>query len=140
MVEIPAFYRIFFLYIDPLVCLSGIYVLFFDHATYLTSSVPHAIPVKTIDPLTRYLLTALGSYCLCIFGIQIFLLRQFLDIKIWRIVMFSILLTDLSLLYGVYATDPKGFCDVGGWTSGDWTNNGILLTVIGIRSSFLLGI
>jgi len=140
MSDIPTFYRIFFLYIDPLICLSGIYVLFFDHATYLASGVPHAITVDAIDPLTQYLLAALGSYALCIFGIQVLLLRQFPDIKIWRIVMFSILMTDLGLLYGVYAVDPQGFWDIGRWTSGDWTNNGILCTVIGIRSCFLLGV
>ncbi|KAG4440859.1 hypothetical protein IFR05_003672 [Cadophora sp. M221] len=138
MADIPAFYRIFFLYIDPLICLSGIYVLFFDHATYLANGIPHAISVDVVDPLAHFLLVALGSYALCIFGIQILLLRQFPDLKIWKIIMFSILSTDLGLLYGVYAADPRGFWDIGGWTSGDWTNNVILFTVATIRSLFLL--
>ena len=54
--------------------------------------------------------------------------------------MFGILLTDLGLLYGVYVGDPEGFVNVAGWESGDWTNIGILGTVIAIRSAFLLGI
>ncbi|KAL2060143.1 hypothetical protein VTL71DRAFT_9965 [Oculimacula yallundae] len=138
MAAIPAFYRMFFLYIDPLLCLSGIYVLFFDHATYLDSGVPHGLSKSSIDPLARYLMNALGSYSLTILGIQILLLHRFSEVKIWRVIQFSILLADLGLLYGVYATDPLGFWDLGSWTSGDWTNNGILLAVAAIRSLFLL--
>jgi hypothetical protein len=33
MARIPLLYRIFFLYIDPIICLSGIYLFFFDHHT-----------------------------------------------------------------------------------------------------------
>ncbi|KAL5319171.1 hypothetical protein ACEPPN_012220 [Leptodophora sp. 'Broadleaf-Isolate-01'] len=145
MANIPIFYRIFFLYIDPLICLIGVYTYFFDHATFIESGTPHSISATVADtqhlsPLEQFLLPALGSYALCIFGIQILLLHQFHDVKIWRIVMFSILLTDLGLSYVVYSADPLGFWDVRGWTGGDWTNNGILGAVIAIRTAFLLGI
>lgn len=144
MSKIPILYRIFFLYIDPLVCLLGIYTFFFDHPIYIKNGTPRSlsstIPNQNLTPLETFLLSALGSYSLCIFGIQILLLHQFHDVKIWRIVMFSILLTDLGLLYTVYSVDPTAFWDVGGWTSGDWSNNGILGVVIAIRSAFLLGV
>ncbi len=145
MTRIPIFYRIFFLYIDPLLCLSGIYIFFFDHPTYIASGTPHSISVdisnpSILSPLERYLLYALGSYSLCIFAIQTLLLRQFPDVKLWRHVMFAILLIDLGLLYGVYQADPVAFWNVKGWTEGDWTNNGILGMVIVIRTAFLVGL
>ncbi len=144
MSTIPIFYRIFFLYIDPLICLLGVYTFFFDHPTYITNGTPHSlsstIQDQNLTPLEKFLLSALGSYALCIFGVQILLLHQFHDVRIWRIVMFSILLTDLGLLYTVYTVDPSAFWAVRGWTGGDWSNNGILGLVIAIRSAFLLGI
>ena len=75
---------------------------------------------------------------------QILLLHQFkdaphgLNIKIWRIVQFGILLIDLGLFYGTYIADPKAALDVGRWESGDWTMNGILGMVVLIRSAFLI--
>ena len=151
MAHIPLFYRIFFLYIDPLLCLAGIYIAFFDPHSYIQNGTPHAISsliaaTEELHPLTSNLIMALGSYSLFVFAMQILLLQQFKDapnginVQIWRIVMFGILLTDLGLLYGVYVADPEGFVNVAGWESGDWTNIGILGTVIAIRSAFLLGI
>lgn len=74
---------------------------------------------------------------------QILLLHQFqnapngLNVKIWRIVQFGILLIDLGLLYGTYVADGL---DVRGWESGDWGNNGILGCLVVIRGAFLVGI
>ena len=151
MAPIPLLYRIFFLYIDPIICLSGIYLFFFDHHTFIQNGVPGVIssqvsPISTLSPLNNYLITALGSYSVFVFVMQIFLLHQFkdtprgLNIKIWRTVQFGILLIDLGLLYGVYVTDPKAALDVSGWRIGDWTNNAILGLVVLVRSAFLVGI
>jgi len=65
---------------------------------------------------------------------------QGLNVRIWRIVEFGILLIDLGLFYGIWKADPKEFVEVGQWASGDWTNNGILGCVVVVRSAFLLGI
>jgi hypothetical protein len=77
---------------------------------------------------------------------QILLLHQFkdapqgLNVKIWRIVQFGILLIDLGLFYDIYNADPKAVLDVKSWESGDWTNNGILGIVVVVRSAFLVGL
>jgi hypothetical protein len=149
MSHIPRLYRIFFLYIDPLICMSGIYIFFFDHALYIENGTPTAIsraPDTALTPFTNYLLIALGAYSLFVFCMQILLLHGFknapngLNVKIWRIVQFGILLIDFGLVYCVWQVDDKGFWDVKGWDEGEWTNNGILGTVILTRSAFLLGI
>lgn len=145
MTHIPAFYRIFFLYIDPLICLSSIHLFFFSHSSYITNGTPRIISAQITDPnslspLEHYLLTALGAYSLCIFALQILLLQIYRDVKIWKVVIFAVLLTDLALVWDVWHADPNGFWELGKWTSAEWGNNGILGGLIVIRSAFLLGV
>jgi hypothetical protein len=138
--HIPLFYRVFFLYIDPLICLSGIYLCFFDHATYLEMGVPQALTRHSPSPLSSYLITVIGAWSLSIFAMQILLLQQYRDVKVWKIFMFAILLTDLGMVYAVYEADPVMAVSVSKWGRGEWTNHGILGIVIAVRTAFLLGI
>jgi hypothetical protein len=137
--QIPLFYRVFFLYIDPLFCLSGIYLCFFDHATYLEMGIPRALTHHSSSPLTSHLLTVLGAWSVAIFALQTLLLQQYRDVKLWRIFMLAILLTDLGMVYAVYVADPVMATSVSKWGSGEWTNHGILGLVIVMRTAFLLG-
>jgi hypothetical protein len=138
--HIPLFYRIFFLYIDPLICLSAIYLCFFDHTTYLEMGVPRSLARHSSSPLTSHLINVLGAWSLCIFALQTLLLQQYRDVKLWKIFMFAVLLTDLGLVYAVYEADPVMAVSVSKWEKGEWTNHGILGTVIAIRTAFLLGV
>jgi hypothetical protein len=138
--HIPLFYRIFFLYIDPLICLSAIYLSFFDHSTYLSLGLPRTLTHHSSSPLTSHLITALGAWSLSIFALQTLLLQQYRDVKIWKIFMFAVLLTDLGLVYAVYVADPVMAVSVGKWETAEWTNHGILGVVILIRTAFLLGV
>lgn len=80
-------YRIFFLYIDPLINLSGIYLAFFDPSTFLASGVPSSLkpsPSSSIshgkpplDPLVSHLLNSIGSYSVGILVLQVLLLHGF---------------------------------------------------------------
>jgi hypothetical protein len=138
--HIPLLYRVFFLYIDPLFCLSGIYLCFFDHATYLEMGVPQALTIHSSSPLSSYLITVLGAWSVSIFAMQTLLLQQYRDVKVWKIFMFAILLTDLGMVYAVYEADPVMALNVSKWGQGEWTNHGILGMVIAVRTAFLLGI
>ncbi|KAG9232460.1 hypothetical protein BJ875DRAFT_466758 [Amylocarpus encephaloides] len=151
MSHIPLLYRIFFLYIDPLICLSGIYIFFTSPILYITNGTPttishsHPDPTVLLNGFTDYLLTSLGSYALFVFAMQILLLHGFNDaaaikLRIWKRVQFGILLIDLGLLYGVWRADPAGFWKVAEWDQGDWTNNGILGFVALTRTAFLVGL
>ena len=145
-VKIPSFYRTFFLYIDPLICLMGIYIFFFDHPLFIASGAPQSITANVnLTPFVEYLLLCLGSYALFVFMMQILLLHGFknaadgLNLRIWRIVLFGILLIDLGLLFAMWKAD-EGMWNVAGWGVGEWSNYGILGAVTFIRASFLLGI
>jgi hypothetical protein len=93
---IPSFYKIFFLYIDPLICLSGIYLSFLDHNTYLLKGVPTQLISPTTnmaDPITGFFLNSLGGFLLQTFVLQVLLLRTSLGfgasnaVKTWKILM-----------------------------------------------------
>lgn len=62
---IPLFYRVFFLYIDPLICLSGIYLSFFDNPKFIENGLPQILVPYTQTPpgaaLTDYFLNTVGS-------------------------------------------------------------------------------
>ncbi|KAE8451128.1 hypothetical protein EG329_004800 [Mollisiaceae sp. DMI_Dod_QoI] len=134
-----------------LICLSGIYLMFFDQYTFIENGVPSTISsgitsTSEISPLAHYLIMSIGSYSICIFALQILLLHQFkdapngLNVKLWRILLFSILLVDVGLIYEAYTASPKAFLDVRGWTTAELGNYGILGTLIVLRSAFILGI
>jgi hypothetical protein len=157
MSQMPLFYRIFFLYIDPLICLSGIYLCFFDQRTFILNGIPslitsnhlqsqiHSSPnsVLNITPATTYFIHSLGAYSLCIIFLQISLLWGFKDVgngigvKVWKNVQLGILLIDLGLLWAVGHAVGWG---IDSWVQGDWVNVGILGMVAIIRSCFLIGI
>jgi len=145
--KIPLFYRVFFLYLDPLIGLSGLWIFFFDHQVFLTTGAPSAIAKgASYTPLARYLLFSLGSYSLAITAMQVYLLQAFknapdgLNLKIWRFVQAAILLIDLGLLGTLYDADPTAARNPQTWGSGELSNYGILGLVIVARSAFLLGI
>jgi hypothetical protein len=154
MAHIPFFYRILPLYIEPLAFLVGIRVCFFDPHTFIKNFVPSAVSslfsnTDSLPPATEHLIRFLGCVYLLGFVMRALLLWQFQDgpnginVQIWRIVMFSDLLTDFVYTCCVYLVDPVGFCtawDVKGWESRDWTSTGISGMVIAMRIAFLLGI
>jgi len=138
--HIPLFYRTFFLYIDPIFCLSAIYLCFFDHTTYLEMGIPRALTRQPPSPLATHLITVLGAWSVSIFTLQTLLLQQYRDLKLWKIFEFAILLTDLGIVYAIYEADPVMAVSVSKWEKAEWTNNGIFGMVIAIRTAFLLGI
>jgi hypothetical protein len=146
MAHIPLFYRLFFLYIDPLICLSGIYLAFLDPQSFLLNAVPSALTSSidpTTAPLAAYLIISIGAYSLAILSLQLLLLHGLkdapngLNVKLWKILQFSILLIDIGLIYGIYVSSPA---ELATWAGKDWGNVGILGALIIIRSAFLVGI
>jgi len=146
-IKIPALYRIFFLYIDPLIGLSGLYIFFFDHAFFLKTGLPASIATEAqYTPVVRFLLFSLGSYFLAIAAMQVYLLQAYknapngLNLRIWKFVQAAILMIDLGLLGTMIDADPSTAMRPGRWGEGEWSNFGVLGLVIAFRSSFLLGV
>lgn len=139
--HIPAFYRVFFTSIDPLIALSGAYMDFFDPETILASSFPRSSDyAKPTPPITVLLRQAGGAFIMMAF-LMVFMLRYTNDVKIWKMFEFGILLTDLTLFYSLHgALVEQGRLDVGAIRWEEWGTIAITGFVTVVRIAFLGGL
>jgi hypothetical protein len=138
---IPAFYRIFFTSIDPLIALSGAYMDFFDPATILASYFPRSsLYAKPTPPITILLTQAGGAFFMMAF-LMVFMLRYTSDVKIWKMFEFGILVTDFTLFYSLYgALEGQGRLNVGAIRWEEWGTIAITGFVTVVRIAFLGGL
>jgi hypothetical protein len=138
---IAPFYTIFFLYIEPISTLVGAYFAHFLPAQYLllthSSSAPPAgekLPVSTTVPLSQlanlYLLFALNE------GL---VLRATNDLRVWRTLLFGLLVADLGHLYSVIELGHGTYWQFWMWNAMGWGNVGFVYLGAITRLSFLLG-
>lgn len=137
---IPAFYRIFFTIIDPIIASSGVLLNTLDPNRVLQSYSPYAqLPSRTE---TKFLLEVSSGFLLGIMLLQVFLLRaKPADITVCKYVQGSDLIVDIVMLSAVYrALASEGRLALGTVRMDDWTNIVVLLTVGSIRTAFILGV
>ncbi|KAJ4380190.1 hypothetical protein N0V86_004499 [Didymella sp. IMI 355093] len=95
---IPSFYRIFFTWLDPIICLWGAYLDFFAPRTVLSSHILEDTP----DIGHIMILKQRGGNMLNFGFISAFLLRYTQDPKIWHIVEIGLLITDFAYFPAVF--------------------------------------
>ncbi|KAF2832210.1 hypothetical protein CC86DRAFT_451805 [Ophiobolus disseminans] len=134
---IPLFFRLFFTYVDPLICLWGAYMDFFLPRLVLSSH----IPLPTPDIGHSMILKQRGGGMLNFGIISAVLLRYTYDVKIWNIVQVANLIVDLAYFWAVYeALSVQGRLDVGTWRKEDWGSVVITGTAGIVRMVFLAGV
>ncbi|KAF2262503.1 hypothetical protein CC78DRAFT_315136 [Lojkania enalia] len=132
----PLFYRLFFTYLDPLICIWGAYMDFFDPTLVLSSHFPE----PTADMGHAMILRQRGGGMLNFGFVSAVLLRYTADIHIWRIVQFADLLVDITYFWAVWGVlDAQGRLDPGTWRAEDWGSIGITGTAFTVRALFLAG-
>ncbi|KAI9745226.1 MAG: hypothetical protein M1818_001504 [Claussenomyces sp. TS43310] len=131
-------YRLYFLYFEPIMTLSGAYLCLFSPLDFLARATP--LDVTTVTPLTHLLLTQIA--CLYIFHgfTEAIILRLSNDARVWRTLAAGIAIADLGHLYSLYAAAPRAFVNVPGWTRDEWINYGILTLGLALRIGMLLGV
>ncbi|KAF2630899.1 hypothetical protein BU25DRAFT_334805 [Macroventuria anomochaeta] len=131
---IPSFYRIFFTIIDPIICLWGAYMDFFDPRMVLSSH----ILADTPDTGHIMILKQRGGGMLNFGFMSAILLRYTQDIKIWHIVEIGLLMTDLAYFPAVYgALKSQGRVLPETWRAEDWGSLVVTGTVTLVRLAFL---
>ncbi|KAB8698101.1 hypothetical protein FH972_026351 [Carpinus fangiana] len=131
--RVPVFYRILFLYIDPLLALSGIYFCLFDQPAYLLAQTPSFVQPSTLSPTYKpdaqltFLLTIIGFLFAMMVTLQVVLLQASLHFAdaastrtVWRSVQFAILWTDVGLFWASYKADLPGLLNTDAWTEFRW--------------------
>jgi hypothetical protein len=140
--QLPAVYSCFFLFIEPVSALVGAFYAHFKPLDYLqlthlpsSPSNMSAIPLSTDIVLTQlanlYLLFALN---------EALVLRSTNDLRVWRTVLFGLLLADCGHLYSVSSLGPQIYWRFWTWNAMHWGNVGFVYAGALMRLSFLAGV
>ena len=136
---VPFIYRIFFLLIEPISALVGAYYAHFRQSDYLqlthAASAPDSIPVGTTIVLSQlanlYLFFALN---------EALVLRSTNDVRVWKRVLFCLLLADFGHLYTIRELGPQIYWSVFEWNAIDWGNIPFVVLGATMRIAFLFGV
>ncbi|KAF2657318.1 hypothetical protein K491DRAFT_329589 [Lophiostoma macrostomum CBS 122681] len=136
-VNISFFYRLFFTWIDPIICVWGAYMDFFDPTLVLSSHIPQ----PTADIGHAMILKQRGGGMLNFGFISAVLLRYTNDLKIWRIVQIADFVVDLAYFWAAWdVLSAQQRLDPSTWRAEDWGSIAITGTATMTRIFFLLGI
>ncbi|KAL6915481.1 hypothetical protein FSHL1_006932 [Fusarium sambucinum] len=132
--KIFKFYTFFFKWIDPIIALGGVYLNFIDPNGAVTSMAPNS----KYDPDQVFLFHQSGGLALAVAFLSAAIPRYSKDITVWRILQFSLLLSDLAGMSGVgFAMARQGRL-TGIWTSDDWGCGGTYVFLTLLRLNFLV--
>jgi len=136
---LPLPYRLFFLLIEPLATLAGAYYAHFDQQTYLTLS--HAPSAPFTIPLGMSItMSQLGNMYFAFAMIEALVLRSTSDLRVWKTLLFCLLVADVGHLLSIRALGTQIYWNVAVWNAIDWGN--VLFVYVGasMRIAFLMGL
>lgn len=133
--SVPAFYRIFFKYVDPVIALFGVYLNFIDQ----DAAVKGMAPNSTYDPNTVFLFHQCGGLALAVSFLSAALPRYSDDLTVWKIFQFAIFLSDIAGVSGIYnAMARQGRLAPENWTSDDISTGGVYVLLTILRFLFVV--
>ncbi|KAL2177432.1 uncharacterized protein P884DRAFT_259664 [Thermothelomyces heterothallicus CBS 202.75] len=137
--SLPLPYRLFFLLIEPVATLLGAYSAFFQQSTYL--NLTHAPSAPSPIPLgTSIAMSQLANLYFAFALTEALVLRSTSDLRVWKTVLFCLLVADFGHLYTVSALGPKIYWNVFEWNAIDWGNIGYVYFAALMRVAFLSGV
>ena len=131
-------YRFFFLFVEPFSALVGSYYAFFQQNTYLHLTHAPSAPKQDIPVSTQIVLTQLSNLYLLFALNEALVLRATSDLRVWRAVLFVLLIADIGHLYSVNALGSHVYWNMLAWNAIDWGNIGFVYVGAMMRISFLL--
>ena len=132
-------YKYFFLYIEPLSAFIGAYYAFFEPQTYLDLTHSISSPKQGIPVSTHIILTQLSNLYFLFALNEALVLRATSDLRVWRTVLFCLLLADLGHLYSVSALGWDIYVNFMRWNAINWGNVAFVYAGAAMRLSFLSG-
>lgn len=138
--HIPLYYRVFFLYVEPLFALLGaIYAGIYPTQYFtLTDRPPSALDFLPLA--THVVLRQLANMYLLFTLNEAVILRVTSDIRVWRALLFNLLVADLGHLYSVWPLGHAVYWDVFHWNEMDWGNVPFVYLGMISRMAFLTGL
>ncbi|CAM1505219.1 Fc.00g108560.m01.CDS01 [Cosmosporella sp. VM-42] len=137
--RIHVVYRLFFLLIEPLSALVGAFYNHFLQREYLdllnASSTPAKVPLSTSVAMSQlanmYFFFALN---------EALVLRSTADLRVWRAVLFVLLIADFGHLYSMKELGPGIYYQATSWNAGDLGNVPWVYAGAAMRICFLAGV
>lgn len=136
----PLVYRIFFLYIEPLAAVLGAYYAFFEPREYLQLTNAASAPSVSVPQSTTIILNQLSNLYLLFAINEALVLRATSDIKVWRTLLFGLLVADLGHLYSIHSLGLQMYWNVFQWNAIDWGNIAFVYAGASTRLLFLTGV
>ncbi|CZT49285.1 uncharacterized protein RSE6_10106 [Rhynchosporium secalis] len=139
---LPRFYTAFFLIIEPISALVGAFYAHVRQLEYL--QLTHAGSAPTLDdtiPLSTCIVLSQLANLYLLFAInEALVLRSTADLRVWKTVLFGLLLADFGHLYSVSGLGFDIYWNVLKWNRMDWGNVGFVYAGAAMRIMFLTGI
>ncbi|KAI0841613.1 hypothetical protein F5Y06DRAFT_194800 [Hypoxylon sp. FL0890] len=134
---LPLTYRAFFLIIEPISALVGAFYAHFRQDEYLAMTI-HASSSVSLG--TSVVLSQLANLYLLFALNEALVLRSTGDLRVWRTVLFVLLVADFGHLYSVSGLGSWVYWDVTRWNAIDFGN--VLFVYLGasMRIAFLAGV
>ncbi|APA14947.1 hypothetical protein SS1G_13721 [Sclerotinia sclerotiorum 1980 UF-70] len=142
--RINPMYRIYLLYIEPFIALSGAYLAYFQPNEFLVRTAPwkvsqQFIHIKFPKPVIKLLSTDIAALYIFFAINEAVVLRLTRDYSVWQAVVFAMLMSDMGHILAIYQADPVGSLNVAKWQREEYVNNGIIAFGVILRLGFLSG-
>ncbi|CAK7231889.1 hypothetical protein SCUCBS95973_008074 [Sporothrix curviconia] len=142
-IHLPAVYRLFFLFIEPVSTLVGAYFAHFRQHDYLTmthaASAPAAAGVD-VPVVSSVVLSQLANLYLLFTLNEALVLRTTADRRVWRTLLFGLLVADLGHLYSLRPLDSDVYWRADQWNAMGWGNVPFVYLGASMRIAFLSGV
>ncbi|KKY36644.1 hypothetical protein UCDDA912_g03316 [Diaporthe ampelina] len=141
--RLPVLYRLFFLYIEPISALVGAFFAHFRQDDYLLLTHAASAPAPGQIPTgTSIVLSQLANLYLLFTLNEALVLRSTSDLRVWKTVLFGLLVADLGHLWtvrqlGLDVYLPWNFAR---WNAIDWGNIPFVYLGASMRAAFIYGV
>lgn len=137
---LPLYYRLFFLYIEPISALVGSFYAFFKQNEYLQLTHATTAPSTPIPLSSSIVLTQLSNLYLLFALNEALVLRSTRNLRVWKTLLAGLLVADFGHLYTVSPLGPDIYWKVQNWNAMDWGNVAFVYLGATMRMAFLLGL
>ncbi len=141
-VTLPRFYTAFFLFIEPISALVGAFFAHFRPLDYLQLTHASSAPSysSTIPLSTTVVLSQLANLYLLFAINEALVLRASSDLRVWKTVLFGLLVADFGHLYSVKQLGSEVYWNALKWNAMGWGNVGFVYAGAAMRMMFLAGV
>jgi hypothetical protein len=138
--HVPDFYRLVFLWLEPLSTLTGAVYAHLLQSEYLTLTHAASAPGLAVPLSTSIVLSQLANMYLGLGLLEASVLRATSELKVWRSLLTIMLLADIGHLYSVAPLGSWVYWDCWRWNAIDWGNVPVVYFLAATRCLFLLGV